>query len=86
VVSLIAKGEEPAAIALALHEAVATRLETMARRVGVRDRTVFAGGGALNKCLVTLLENKLQTTLTIPDSPQAVGALGAALLARSGKL
>ena len=84
VVSLIAKGEEPAAIALALHEAIATRLETMVRRTGVKDRVVFAGGGSYNKCLVKLLEQKLGQNLTVPDSPQTVGALGAALLAKSG--
>jgi (R)-2-hydroxyacyl-CoA dehydratese activating ATPase len=86
VVSLIARGEEPAAIALALHEAIATRLETMVRRVGVTERLVFAGGGSLNKCLRKLLEQKLVEALTVPDSPQSVGALGAALLAESGKI
>jgi len=84
VVSLIAKGEEASAIALALHEAIATRVETMVRRTGIRERVVFAGGGAFNRCLVKLLEQKLQTTLTVPGSPQTVGALGAALMARSG--
>ncbi len=86
VVSLIARGEEPAAIAFALHEAVATRLETMVRRVGVKERVVFAGGGSLNKCLRKLLEQRLAGSLTVPDSPQSVGALGAALLAESGKI
>jgi predicted CoA-substrate-specific enzyme activase len=83
VVSLIARGEEPAAIALALHEAIASRLETMVRRVGVKDTVVFAGGGSFNKCLVKLLEQKLVKSLTVPDSPQTVGALGAALLTRA---
>jgi predicted CoA-substrate-specific enzyme activase len=85
VVSLIARGEEASAIALALHEAVAARIETMVRRTGIKERIVFAGGGSYNKCLVKLLEKRLQITLTIPDSPQTVGALGAGLLARSGK-
>ena len=84
VVSLIAKGEEPAAIAFALHNAIATRIATMIRRTGVREKVVFAGGGSYNKCLWRLLEQELETKLTIPDSPQTVGALGAALLAKSG--
>jgi predicted CoA-substrate-specific enzyme activase len=86
VVSLIAKGEEAGAIALALHEAVATRIETMARRLGVQDSVVFAGGGSLNKCLVKLLERKLGKKLVVPESPQTVGALGAALLAKAEKI
>jgi (R)-2-hydroxyacyl-CoA dehydratese activating ATPase len=86
VVSLIAKGEATSAIALALHEAIATRIETMVRRVGIKERIVFAGGGSYNKCLVKLLEQKLDKKLTVPDSPQTVGALGAALLAKSGEI
>jgi (R)-2-hydroxyacyl-CoA dehydratese activating ATPase len=82
VVSLIAKGEEPAAIAFALHEAIAARLATMIRRTGIREKAVFAGGGSYNKCLWRLLEQELETKLVIPESPQTVGALGAALLAK----
>ena len=52
VVSLIARGEEPGAIALGLHHAIATRIATMSRRVGIKERVVFAGGAALNRCLV----------------------------------
>ena len=82
VVSLISRGEEASAIALALHETIATRIATMARRVGIRSEVVFAGGASLNRCLGKLLEEKLSTRFIIPDSPQTVGALGAALLAR----
>ncbi len=82
VVSLIARGEDSAAIALALHEAVAVRIGAMARRVGLREKVVFAGGGALNACLVKLLADKVGAELTVPDNPQIVGAFGAALLAR----
>jgi (R)-2-hydroxyacyl-CoA dehydratese activating ATPase len=86
VVSLIARGEDSSAIALALHEAVATRINTMVQRTGLKEKVVFAGGASLNKCLVKLLEQKLGTNLIIPGSPQTVGALGAALIARgSGK-
>ena len=81
VVSLIAKGEDGAAIALALHEAVAVRIAAMCRRLGVRERVVFAGGGALNPCLHKLMSGALDVELAVPAEPQTVGALGAALLA-----
>ncbi len=81
VVSLIARGEEAGAIALALHDAIATRIVTMARRVGIRESVVFAGGAALNQCLRKLVGEKLGVALTVPDKPQIVGAIGAAILA-----
>ncbi len=82
VVSLIARGEESQAIALGLHDAIATRIAGMVHRIGPRDRVVFAGGGALNVCLRQLLNRKLGVQLTVPEQPQVIGALGAALVAR----
>ena len=84
VVSLIARGEQSDAIALGLHDTIATRIAMMARRVGVKERIVFAGGGALNQCLRQLVENKLGIELKVPPEPRIVGALGAAIL--SGNL
>ena len=81
VISLIARGEQANAIALGLHDAIATRIATMARRVGVQDRVIFAGGAALNKCLQKLVGEKLRVKLTVPLDPQTVGAVGAAILA-----
>jgi predicted CoA-substrate-specific enzyme activase len=83
VVSLIARGEDSRAIALGLHDAVADRIAAMTRRMGPKERMVFAGGGALNVCLRSLLGRKLDAELTVPEQPQIVGALGAALLAAS---
>ncbi len=81
VVSLISRGEERSAIALALHEAIATRIAGMVRRIGPKERVVFAGGAALNKCLQQLLSKKLGIEVAVPHDPQIVGALGAALIA-----
>ena len=83
VVSLIGRGEEAGNIALALHQAIATRVATMARRVNIKGKVVFAGGASLNKCLGRLLGEKLGLELIVPDAPQLVGALGAALLAKN---
>jgi predicted CoA-substrate-specific enzyme activase len=80
VVSLIARGEDTAAIALALHDAVATRVATMARRLAPEEVVVFAGGGALNPCLARLLREKLRKKIVVPECPQTVGALGAAII------
>ena len=72
-------------IALGLHQAVASRLGSMAKRVGMADRLIFSGGGAKNPCLVKLLEEKLNLKITVPDEPQITAALGAAIIAANGK-
>jgi len=82
VVSLIGRGEEASEIAMALQEAIANRIAAMVRRVGVKEKVILAGGASLNRCLARLLGEKLGTELIVPDSPQLVGALGAALLAK----
>jgi predicted CoA-substrate-specific enzyme activase len=81
VVSLIGRGEDAAAIAMALHQSVAARVAGMVRRVGVREKVIFAGGGSRNRCLQKLLAEKLEKRVYVPEEPQLVGALGAALLA-----
>jgi predicted CoA-substrate-specific enzyme activase len=85
VVSLIGRGERSGDIALGVHEAIATRVATMVRRIGLKDGIIFAGGASLNQCLSRLLGEKLGTDLVVPDSPQFVGALGASLLAKLGE-
>ena len=79
VVSLIARGEDSHRVALGLHQAIADRVGSMVRRVGVQERFVFAGGVACNPCMQQLFATVLSIPVTVPDDPQIVGALGAAL-------
>lgn len=85
VVSLIARGENGPAIALGLHQAVATRIAAMARRVTPKAKAVFSGGAAQNKCLCRLLGEKLNLELIVPEKPQIIGALGAAIIAQQNR-
>jgi predicted CoA-substrate-specific enzyme activase len=79
VVSLIGRGEDSRRVTLGVHRAIVARLGVMVRRVGVQERFVFAGGAAYNPCLSQLLSEELGVPLTVPENPQTVGALGAAL-------
>ena len=82
VTSLIARGENPREIALGLHSAVVRRAAGMLKRVSEAPKNVvFAGGVANNPCMVSLLQQSLETEISIPENPQMTGALGAALLA-----
>jgi activator of 2-hydroxyglutaryl-CoA dehydratase len=55
----------------------------MISRVSSEGDIVFTGGVAKNPCMCALLEEKLGRRILIPDEPQSVGALGAALLAKA---
>lgn len=81
VVSLIARGEDRRDIAHGLHQAIGERVIAMLNRVGVSEELFFAGGVALNPCMAKVLEDRLQTVVFVPDNPQVVGAIGAALCA-----
>ena len=77
--SLMARGEKPANIALGLHLAIVQRTLAMLRRVGAVEPALFAGGVAHNPCVRALLEEYLGMPVIVPDQPDLVGALGAAL-------
>ena len=81
VTSLLAKGEDRRDIALGLHLSVVRRAAGMLKRVTVRDQVLFAGGVARNSCMHRLLEKAIEREIIVPDEPQMVGAVGAALLA-----
>ncbi len=64
-----------------LHRAVARRVVIMGKTVGYKDNVVFTGGVAKNTGVLKFLEELLETKIVLPDEPQIMGALGAALFA-----
>ena len=52
----------------------------MINRVSSEGNIVFTGGVAKNPCMVSFLAEKLEREVLIPENPQFIGALGAALL------
>ncbi|MDX1810038.1 MAG: acyl-CoA dehydratase activase [Sulfurospirillaceae bacterium] len=80
VISLIAKKESVANICYGVHESIASRLASMARKFASNSEyIIFTGGGALNPFLKHLLSKKLEKTIIVPAKPQLMGSLGAAL-------
>ncbi len=82
VVSLIARGLPREDIACGLHQAIADRTAGLVRRVGLEEKVMITGGVAKNAAVVKSLNEKLSINLLVPEEPQIVGALGAALLAQ----
>ncbi len=80
--SLMARGNKPEDIALALHMSVVKRSVSMLKRVSTESPLVFSGGVARNRCIVHLVKKELNSSLLVPPEPDLIGALGAALYCR----
>ncbi len=82
VVSLIHSRTPKADIARAIHDAIAGRTASMARRVGVRPPVMLVGGMGRNEGFVESLKRALELEeILVPEHPEFVGAYGAALIA-----
>jgi predicted CoA-substrate-specific enzyme activase len=85
VVGCLTAGRSSADIAAGLAEAIASRIAGLVRQIGIRTRVVMTGGVANNGIVVARLGQWLGAPISVPDSPEMVGALGAALLAMERK-
>lgn len=81
VISHLASGEKVEDIVAGIHEAIASRIAAMARRVKIEPDIVLTGGVAKNKAMKKALEKEFGMEVKTPPEPQIVGAVGAALLA-----
>ncbi len=67
---------------MGLHLDIVQRTLAMLRRIGVEQPVVFAGGVAHDRCVRKLLDEQLAQEVIVPEHPDMVGALGAALFGR----
>mgnify|MGYP000849548616 CR=1 FL=1 len=81
VVSLIAQNKEIPDIIHGLDKSVAAKTVSLVNRVGKKDSFMMTGGVAKNIGVVNCLQEKLGEKIFIPEEPQIVGAIGAALTA-----
>jgi benzoyl-CoA reductase subunit D len=81
VVSLIHKEEPKTEIARAIFDAMAERISSMVRRLGITQDIVLIGGVAKDAGFVASLRRRLGMELLIPEKPIFAGAVGAALIA-----
>jgi len=86
VVSLIHQKTSKQDIARAVHDAIAGRIGSVARIVGLEKDVVMIGGVAKNPGFVESLKRDLGMEVKVPDDPDFVGALGAATAAAAGVL
>lgn len=83
VVSLVGQGTPREEIVRGLLQSVAERTVNMVHRVGLVREVTMTGGVAKNRGVVRAIAERLGVPVNVPPEPQIVGALGAALIARS---
>jgi predicted CoA-substrate-specific enzyme activase len=82
VVALLSRGEELENILAGLHDALASRVAALARRLGIEPDLVLTGGVAKNSGIVKAMKDSLGCEILVPEEPLITGALGAAILAK----
>ena len=81
VVSLVHAKTSKEDISRAVHDAIADRIVSMVRRVGVNPDIALIGAVSKNIGFVNSLQRGLEKDVIIPDNAEFIGALGAALAA-----
>jgi benzoyl-CoA reductase subunit D len=84
VVSLIHQKITKPDISRAVMDAIAGRIGSVARIVGLEKDVVMVGGMAKNAGFVDSLSKTLKTPVAVPQDPDYIGALGAAEAALAG--
>jgi len=82
VISLVAQARPTEDIVNGIHNAICNRLFAMLERVGVVPEVTMTGGVAKNAGITEKIRQRVGGSLNVPEEPQIVGALGAALVAR----
>jgi predicted CoA-substrate-specific enzyme activase len=86
VISLLAQGQSVERILAGLCLSISHRVNSLASRTGMTPRVIMTGGVAMNIGVVKAIEKAVGMPVTVPDEPQIMGALGAALLARNAAM
>jgi len=68
-------------IVAGIYLSVISRIMALCKRIGIEKDAAVSGGVALNSGLVNTLEKEMGFGVLVPDAPQLVAALGAAILA-----
>ncbi|MDI7260073.1 MAG: acyl-CoA dehydratase activase [Thermodesulfobacteriota bacterium] len=86
VVSLIHQKMKKSDISRAVMDAIAGRIGSLARIVGLEKDVVLVGGMAKNGGFVDSLKKNIEMPVIVPEDPEFIGAFGAAEAALAGVL
>jgi predicted CoA-substrate-specific enzyme activase len=81
IISRVAEGTQKGDIIAGLHQAMASKILAMIRKVKIEETCGITGGGAKDSGLVEILQETIGKELLVPEEPFITAAIGAALLA-----
>ncbi len=81
-VTLVHSNTATADIARSVHDAISSRITSMVRRVGLQPEVILIGGVGYNVGFKKSLEEDLGMHVAVPEYPEYVTALGAAIIAK----
>ena len=81
IIGLLAIETPMETIVAGINRAIVERVSSLVNRLGDRKNIMFCGGVGKNTGVRRALEKSLKQAVIVPDEPQIVGALGAAILA-----
>jgi benzoyl-CoA reductase subunit D len=84
VVTLVHQQTPKEDMARAVHDAIASRIISMVRKVGFEKDVMLIGGVAKNVGFVDAMNRGLEMEVVVPQDPEFVGAIGAAVAAAQG--
>ncbi len=82
VISLVARAKAKEDIIDGIHKSICNRIFAMLDRIGPAPELTMTGGVAKNIGIVDSIQQKVGSPINVPQEPQIVGALGAALIAK----
>jgi predicted CoA-substrate-specific enzyme activase len=65
-----------------IHASMVSRIMGLLKRLGIEKDVAVVGGVARNKGLISILEQELGFKVLVPEDPELIAALGAAILAK----
>lgn len=81
IISLVHQQKRREDILMGIHRGIAIRTFSMFSRLGIQNDVVFCGGVARNPAAVKAIEEQIKVKVLVPETPEIVGALGAAIIA-----
>jgi predicted CoA-substrate-specific enzyme activase len=81
IVAEIHRGASREDILWGVHDAIGAKIGSLSTRIGLEPQLILTGGVARNTAVVEALRRHIPLDMAVPQHPEMVGALGAAILA-----